>query len=61
MAIEEFIDPLPEKLFLLLQHLFLARQQDMFLKELECNLQSGEIMVLCDIAEKYSFILQDMM
>jgi hypothetical protein len=31
----------------------------MFLKELKCNLQSGEFVVLCDFAENYSFILQD--
>jgi hypothetical protein len=31
----------------------------MFLKELKCNLQSGEFVVLCDFAENYSFFLQD--
>jgi hypothetical protein len=31
----------------------------MFLKELKCNLQSGEFLVLCDFAENYSFVLQD--
>jgi hypothetical protein len=31
----------------------------MFLKELKCNLQSGEFVVLCDFAENYSFVLQD--
>jgi hypothetical protein len=32
----------------------------MFLKELESNLQSGEFVVLCNFAENYSFILQNM-
>jgi hypothetical protein len=32
----------------------------MFLKELECSLQSGEFVVLYDFAENFSFILQDM-
>jgi hypothetical protein len=31
----------------------------MILKELKCNLQSGEFVVLCDFTENYSFILQD--
>jgi hypothetical protein len=31
----------------------------MFLKELKCNLQSGEFVVLCDFAENYSFVLRD--
>jgi hypothetical protein len=31
----------------------------MFLKELKCNLQSGEFVVLCDFNENYSFVLQD--
>jgi hypothetical protein len=30
----------------------------MFLKELKCNLQSGEFVVLYDFAENYSFVLQ---
>jgi hypothetical protein len=31
----------------------------MFLKELKCNLLSGEFVVLCDFVENYSFVLQD--
>jgi hypothetical protein len=31
----------------------------MLLKELKCNLQSGEFVVLCDFAENYSLVLQD--
>jgi hypothetical protein len=31
----------------------------MFLKQLKCNLQSGEFVVLCNYTENYSFILQD--
>jgi hypothetical protein len=30
-----------------------------FLKELKCNLQSGEFVVLCDFAENFYFVLQD--
>jgi hypothetical protein len=46
-----------EKLLLLLSYSFIATQQ--FLKELKCNLQSSEFVVLCDIAENSSSILQD--
>jgi hypothetical protein len=56
---EEFIESLLEKLLLLLLHSFTATQQAMFLKKLKSNLQSGEFVVLCNIAENYSFILQD--
>jgi hypothetical protein len=55
---EEFIESLLEKLLLLLRHSFIATQQAMFLKELKCNLQSREFVVLCDFTEN-SFILQD--
>jgi hypothetical protein len=56
---EEFTESLLEKLLLLLRHSFITTQQAIFLKELKCNLQSGEFVVLCDFAENYSFVLQD--
>jgi hypothetical protein len=31
----------------------------MFLKELKCDLQSCEFVVLCDLAEYYFLVLQD--
>jgi hypothetical protein len=31
----------------------------MFLKELKCNVQSGEFVVLCNFAENYSFVLHN--
>jgi hypothetical protein len=31
----------------------------MFLKELKCNLQSGQFVILCDFPDNYSFVLQD--
>jgi hypothetical protein len=48
-----------EKLLLLLRHAFIATRQAMFLKEMKCNLQSGESVVLCDFTENYSSVLQD--
>jgi hypothetical protein len=43
----------------LLEKLLLAIQQASFLKELKCNLQAGEFVVLYDFAENYSSVLQD--
>jgi hypothetical protein len=48
-----------EKLLLLLRHSFVATQQAMFLKELKCDPQTSEFVVLCDFVENYSFVLQD--
>jgi hypothetical protein len=31
----------------------------MFVKELKCTVQSGELEIVCDFAENYSFTLQD--
>jgi hypothetical protein len=56
---EEYIESLLEILLLLLCHSFIAAQQTMFLKELKCDLQSGEFVVLCAFVENYSFVLQD--
>jgi hypothetical protein len=59
MPTEEFIESLLEELLLLLHNSFIGAQQAMFLKELKCNLQSGEFLVLCDFPENYSFVLKD--
>ena len=48
-----------EKLQILLQHDFIANQQATFLQERKLNLQPGEVIVLCDFSENYSFVLQD--
>jgi predicted metal-binding protein len=43
---EEFIESLLEILLLQLCHSIIATQQAMFLRQLKCNLQSGESVVL---------------
>jgi hypothetical protein len=50
---EELIESLLEKLLLLLHHSFIAMQEAMFLKEVKCNIQTGEFVILCDFAENY--------
>jgi hypothetical protein len=59
---EEFIESLLEKLLLLLRHSFIATQQAMFLKELRCNLQSGEfvpVKPLCFILQNERIIFSE--
>jgi hypothetical protein len=56
---EEYIESLLEILLLLLCHSFITTWQAVFHKELKCDLQSGEFVVLCDFAKNYSFVLQD--
>jgi hypothetical protein len=56
---EEITASFPEKMLLVLFHSFTATQQTLFLKEMKCNIQSGELVVLCNSPENYSFVLQD--
>ncbi|GBO15377.1 hypothetical protein AVEN_262218-1 [Araneus ventricosus] len=56
---EDFTAFLIEKLQLLLQHSFIATERATFLKELKVNLKINEVIALGDLAENYSFILQD--
>jgi len=54
-----FVDSLCEKLEVLLPHSVIARQQSYFQTELKYSLQPGESLVMADIAENYSTMLQD--
>jgi hypothetical protein len=53
-----FTNMLIAKLAVLHPHSFVAVQQAMYLKELKSGLQVGVVIVLCNFAENYSFILQ---
>jgi hypothetical protein len=48
---------LTAKLAALQPHSFVAVQQATYLKELKSDLQVGVVIVLCDFAENYSFML----
>jgi len=54
-----FVDSLCEKLEVLLPHSIIARQQSYFQMELKYDLQLGESLVMADISENYSTMLQD--
>ncbi|KAL5491531.1 hypothetical protein EMCRGX_G016833 [Ephydatia muelleri] len=53
-----FVDSLVEYLLKLRKHDFIAKEQAAFLVE-KSSLQEGEIVVLGDFAENYSFVIQD--
>lgn len=56
---EEFVETLINKLFILRCHDFIAKQQASFLESLKSSIKPGEIIVLGDFAENYSFLCQD--
>jgi hypothetical protein len=57
--IDEFIDEFMENLLKLKTHSFIANRQKESYSELKEGLTEGEVLVNCDFAENYSFILQD--
>ena len=57
--VEEFVAYFCEKLEKLVTHDFIKNQQSDFLKKAKSNLKTGEIVVICDFSENFSFVLQD--
>jgi hypothetical protein len=55
----EFIDMLCEKLKLLVQHDFIAKQQTSFMNQLKENLKDSEFLVTLDFSENYNMVVQD--
>ena len=56
---EDFVDSLVENLLKLRRHDFIAKQQASFLVETKSKLKEGEVVVLGDFADNYSFVIQD--
>lgn len=56
---DEFVNELITKLLVLLPHSFIAKEQSKFLEQLKSELKEGELVVICDFSENYSFVLQD--
>lgn len=56
---QEFVDELCEKLIVLRNHDFVAKQQASYLEHLKQTLKEGEILLLCDFAENYAFVAQN--
>lgn len=55
----EFVELLCDNLFALKTHSFIAKQQSSFLNECKATLSEGEVIVIGDFSENYSFVLQD--
>jgi hypothetical protein len=55
----EFLEALVDSIYNLTPHHFTAKAQATFLKELKVVLQPGELIILMDFAENYSFLVQD--
>lgn len=55
----DFIDLFCGNLSALVIHDFIAKQQSSFMNNIKENLKDTEVLVICDFAENYSFILQD--
>ncbi len=56
---DEFLDAFCEKLEALRRHDFIAKQQSAYCHERKESLAEGEVLVIGDFAENYSFVLQD--
>ena len=59
LALYEFIEQLCEQLDEITSHCFIARSKSQYLNKLKENLKCGEVIILEDFAEKFSFIVQD--
>lgn len=57
--IEDFVDELYAKLVLLKPHSFIAKEQSNFITRTKNNLGEGEVFVMFDYSENYSFVVQD--
>ena len=57
--IDDFCDILCCKLESLGPHDFIAKQQSQFLRSLKNDLEEGQVIVLSDFSENYSFVIQD--
>lgn len=56
---EDFVNDLGNQLVQLKTHDFIAKQQSAFFSEKKSLLLDNEVIVQCDFAENYSFVLQD--
>ena len=56
---EEFVDAFVEKVKLLTPHSFIAQQQARFYSKTKSSLKPGELLIVADFSENYSFVLQD--
>lgn len=56
---DDFVDSLCKALDILRPHAYIAEQQASYFKTLKESIKEEEIIVQCDFAENYSFVVQD--
>ncbi|KAF2902936.1 hypothetical protein ILUMI_03248 [Ignelater luminosus] len=56
---DDFVDSLCTALDILKPHAYIADQQAKYFKSLKNNIVEGDVIVQCDFAENYSFVVQD--
>ena len=56
---EEFISSFCSNIKSLLTHHYICKMQSLYLKDLKSSLQDGEIIVICDFAQNYAFVVQN--
>lgn len=59
LSSDDFVDSLCDALDTLKPHAYIAEEQALYFKTLKENIDEGEIVVQCDFAENYSFVVQD--
>ena len=59
LLLDEFIEQLCEQLDEITSHSFIARSQSQYINKLKENLKCGEVTILGDFAENFSFIVRD--
>lgn len=59
MESSEFVETLIGQLKQLLPHHYVAKEQSKYLSTLKENLKDGEVLIVSDFSENYSFIVQD--
>ena len=59
LPLDEFIEQLYEQLDEITSHSFIAKSQSQYLNKLKENLKYGDVIILRDFAENFSFIVQD--
>lgn len=59
LSVEDFILDLARKIIHLTSHHFIAKHQSGYLKNLKEEIEEGEVIILMDFAENYSFVIQD--
>lgn len=57
--VDEFVSYFVDKMDKLVTHDFICKEQSSFLNNKKDSLKQNEIIVLCDFAENYSFIIQN--